>query len=495
MTQIDGTTLLTMADFGTKGFMTLEPNNSTQEEQISFSGITQNANGTATLTGVKTVLFVSPYTETSGLAKAHTGGSKAIVSNSSGFYNELTSKDDDETINGLYTFAQFPQKSGTTTPTIAAELASKAYVDSVAGGIAITNQILVSGTAGENLTTAYVVGKKLTDGKWYIVKANDTSTFNEFEIGTAQATATTGNTLNILVRGLDSRQTGLVAGTEYFATDSGGLVSSSFSATNLIFVGYGQSATSLLVHPRNIDIPLHSEKGALVGSSGTASTTNRYITQADVSSGSVAGKILRTVTTLGTVALPALSGISLKSTNIAGLFITGQTQGDIIVKNSTNGWTRVASSTGKVPIGTIVSPGIASQFVPKYSQVVATRAGDAASGSQTIAHLLGLTPRKVCIRAVKNISGTTTYLNSTSVGTFSGTTTRTVYTAGGPGDATAGTGNDSTNIVAIYDDLTGGAVKSQLATVAVDGTNVTLTWTKASTPNSNTISLLVETEA
>lgn len=102
--QIDGTTNLTMTDFGLIGYMTLEPNSGTQEEQISFSGISQNANGTATLSGVKTVLFVAPYTETSGLAKTHAGGTKAIVSNTAGFYNKLTGKSDDEIITGKWTF-------------------------------------------------------------------------------------------------------------------------------------------------------------------------------------------------------------------------------------------------------------------------------------------------------------------------------------------------------------------------------------------------------
>ena len=88
MTDIDGVAL-SMANFGTIGFGTLEPGNGTQEEQISFSGITQNSNGTATLTGVKTVLELSPYTQSVGLAKSHTGGSYFVVSNTSGFYNNL----------------------------------------------------------------------------------------------------------------------------------------------------------------------------------------------------------------------------------------------------------------------------------------------------------------------------------------------------------------------------------------------------------------------
>lgn len=102
MKTIDGV-LLTMADFGTKGFITIDPGAGTLEEQISFTGITQNANGTATLTGVKTVLCVSPYTETSGLAKEHSGGSTVAVAVTSGFLNTFTNKLNNETITGTWT--------------------------------------------------------------------------------------------------------------------------------------------------------------------------------------------------------------------------------------------------------------------------------------------------------------------------------------------------------------------------------------------------------
>ncbi len=102
-TGIDGA-LLTLTDFGTIGYGTLEPGNGELEEQISFTGVTQNTNGTATLTGVKTVLFVDPYTETSGLAKTHAGSTEFVISNTAGFYAKLTSKADDETITGKWTF-------------------------------------------------------------------------------------------------------------------------------------------------------------------------------------------------------------------------------------------------------------------------------------------------------------------------------------------------------------------------------------------------------
>lgn len=113
MTGIDGA-LLTMANFGgVQGFGTIEPGSGTQEEQIVFTGITQNSNGTATLTGVKSVLFITPYTQTSGLAKTHAGSTSFVISNTSGFYDALSGKANDETITGVWTFPSAdPSRAG-----------------------------------------------------------------------------------------------------------------------------------------------------------------------------------------------------------------------------------------------------------------------------------------------------------------------------------------------------------------------------------------------
>ncbi len=130
---IDGTAL-TMSDFGAKGFATLEPNSGTQEEQISFTGVTQNANGTATLTGVSNVLFISPYTETSGFTKTHAGGVKLVITNTAGFYNTFANRLDDETITAVWTFTQpnYPRMDNVFVfPTDPEQLVPKAYADSL----------------------------------------------------------------------------------------------------------------------------------------------------------------------------------------------------------------------------------------------------------------------------------------------------------------------------------------------------------------------------
>jgi hypothetical protein len=87
---IDGATTIVTADLGSYAFATIEPGNGTNEEAIIFTGVTQNANGTATLTGVSSIGFKQPYTVTTGLAKTHAGASKLVLSNDAAFYNNFT---------------------------------------------------------------------------------------------------------------------------------------------------------------------------------------------------------------------------------------------------------------------------------------------------------------------------------------------------------------------------------------------------------------------
>lgn len=136
MLQIDQVTPVTMADFGNKGFATIEPGNGTREEQVSFTSIVQNANGTATLSGVSTVLFAYPYTETSGTALSHPGGVTFVITNTSGFYNRFASTEDDQTIDGDWTFSAH-------SPTIPTEISSETHR---AASIEYVNAIAISGS-------------------------------------------------------------------------------------------------------------------------------------------------------------------------------------------------------------------------------------------------------------------------------------------------------------------------------------------------------------
>jgi len=300
-TQIDGTTI-TMTNIGTKGYMTLEPGNGTLEEQISFTGVTQNSNGTATLTGVSTVLFADPYTESSGLAKTHAGSTTAILSNTSGFYNQFIAKNDDAVITGQY---QFPPGgninapvSGTAyiTPTNDLEYASKHYVDTVA----------VQGAPVASPTT----------------------------LGIAKLSTAASVPANPIVVGTNDTR-----------------------------------------------VPTQTEADALAGTSGTPSSSNKYVTNADTSAtgsgstiprgtsgvldiswiptGTSANKVVELD---GSAKLPAVDGSQL--TNV-GVFTSGDTSKDSADASTTQ---NIAHGLGKVPkFVEIIALGVGQSSIPVFA--------------------------------------------------------------------------------------------------------------------------------
>lgn len=136
-------TEITMSDFGGDiGYATLEPGTSRQEF-ISFTGVTQSStDSTATLTGLTRGLSPNyPYTsDTANYAESHAAGSIIVISNPPQLYDNLTSRENKETINNEWTFNTpfvLPASSTpyfTSLPTISSstQLTTKDYVDGVA---------------------------------------------------------------------------------------------------------------------------------------------------------------------------------------------------------------------------------------------------------------------------------------------------------------------------------------------------------------------------
>ena len=113
---------------------------SDNSEFISFTGITQNVDGTATLTGVVRGLARSqPYTAQSVFQLPHAGQSIFILSDAPQVFNQFTAKENNETVSGNWdftgqvTFANFPitPSNPVATPTIAGiyKLTTNVYAD------------------------------------------------------------------------------------------------------------------------------------------------------------------------------------------------------------------------------------------------------------------------------------------------------------------------------------------------------------------------------
>ncbi len=235
-----------MVSFGTIGYGTIEPN-TTNEDSITFTGITQNSDGTATLTGVNSVLFISPFTPYSGLRTSHAGSVPFIITNTSAFTATYANKNNAETINQNWSV---PDPVGNT------DIANKEYVLSVVnGGTVTTSNVVVPGTAGATIASGNFVYLN-SDGTWYPTNATTSATVNNVQLGIAQGAGSAGLAITggVLIKGLDTKQTGLVAGTTYYLSNTPGAIGTSAGTFSKV-VGQGKTATTFYFDPEYTYIP------------------------------------------------------------------------------------------------------------------------------------------------------------------------------------------------------------------------------------------------
>lgn len=410
--------VLTMSDFGAEGYCTLEPD-STNAEAMTFTGVTANANGTYTLTGVKTALAKSPYTETSGLVRNHAGGTKIVITDSVAFWNTFGNKQNDETLIGRWGTGVAPLAGN--------DLVNKTYADglAIAGapdaststkGISKTSVAPVSATSpivvGQNdpkfveyyadtgAANAYVITPVISIGAY--------ATGQRFSFKSANANTTT-STLNI--NGLGAKTIKNSAGANLAANDilSGQIVVVEYDGTNFQML-------------------------------------------------SVTGNGVVDLVTAQTV-----GGVKAFSSSPTAPTPSGST--DVVIKSYVDG-NPITSKNG-----------------------ASSRAANTASGSQTIAHGLGRTPKLVQISARKALfnSGANQVIMDTSDGWYNGSITATVYNTANTRATheSLSTGTDTTNIIFISD-----ASGTQSATISVDATNITLTWTLGGSGTGDTINFI-----
>lgn len=100
---LDGTKL-TITDFGDTPTLTIDPKVFGIEEIESFTGITDNGDNTATLTGLsRNLVSKYPYT-TAGTGRTHGSGATVVFGNNPQLYGRLAAKENNETIPGNWTF-------------------------------------------------------------------------------------------------------------------------------------------------------------------------------------------------------------------------------------------------------------------------------------------------------------------------------------------------------------------------------------------------------
>ena len=113
-------------------------------------------------------------------------------------------------------------------------------------------------------------------------------------LGIAKGAGTKGNAITggVLLWGVDNAQSGLTTGDPQFASNTAGGISSSAGTTE-VSIGSAKSTTELYFYPRLNQQITENEQDALVGTSGTPSTSNKYVSNDDVTEAKTASKIPR----------------------------------------------------------------------------------------------------------------------------------------------------------------------------------------------------------
>lgn len=332
-------------------------------------------------------------------------------------------------INGDESLPNLLTYTSTSTPTQATDLVHKQYVLDVVNGGAVTfDQTVIEATAGATVASGNLVYMDEADGEWKLVDTDVSGSVTDVSMGIAQGAGTDGNGI------------------------SGGVLIQGIDKTTTYTAGQLYYATST---PGTLDTSAGSPQ-VLVGV-GDAEGNLIFIHRN--------GR-----TSVSTDELAALAGTS-GTPSASNKFVTDDdtTGTGAVVRESA-----VATTT--------------------YATGATTRAGNAASGDQTIAHGLSSTPDYVRV-TVTNGSNNDAFI--VSVGAYNGTTNS--YASGGKesSDTNGGsstqyaTSNGGTSYIANLEkpQLTS---DYQRATAAVDGTNITLSWTKGNNGVSGTMYIMWE---
>jgi len=421
-------------------YATIAPK-TTSSEFISFTGITQNGNGTATLTGVTRGLAKKyPFTASATFRLPHSGQTQFIISNPPQLYNEYVTLDNAETIVGLKTFTT------ATRPKLTTDTDSS------------TNEDLVS--VGQLNRTAFAGAPDATLTVKGIVEIATTA-----EIDADTATGSTGASIVARPDQLVLSKYGTRLPT---ANEKSALVGNNTD----IAVGTGNKYVT----------QTGLQKSAEVYAASTTGNDTYVVTLSPVPTSLVNGMTIRFKPDTANTGAATLNVNSLGALAIVTGLSTALVTGDIVANQVCE---VIYNSTGTV--WQLVNPASAVLIATAYTNGTTTKDAADASTTQNIAHGLGRIPKKVKIRAIGITGGASsgdlnTYISET---VYNGTTQSSVSLY----DLASGTaGQISTTFIL---DLSGSGTQSGVVTF--DATNIIITWTKTSSP-SGTYTLLWEAE-
>lgn len=487
--------LVEMADFGDLGYATMEPETD-QEENISFTGITQNADGSATLTGVtRGLMFKTPYTADNSLRNGHAGDTKLRITNSAPFYNQLAVKKNDETIEGEWTFpsteGERPKASSDTDTAVLeayttfGQLSRTAFAG-VNNASTTVKGIVEEATQAENDTRTTTGG---TGARLFInpgtLRATKYHDFASSVVGTDSYAITPTPAVTALADGdiyvfeVDVANTGAatlnVAALGAKAIKKNGsaaLETNDLAAGSIITVAYDlDSDTFMLQTP--VAKQQVSQSGTEIFALDVGATDTYAITLSPAPAAYTTGMVVYFGANTANTGAATLNVNGLGAKTIKKNFNSDLVTGDILAGQ----YVQVEYDGTNFQLMSPTSP-----ITPFKVGLTGTRAQDAASGTQTIAHGLGRVPKFVTIfGAVKPNSNN---LVATSQGFYDGTTQKSVYIEASGGGGTNALTPSVDSVAAVHLGIEGSGTQ-QVGTMSFDATNISIAWVKTGSPGTS----------
>lgn len=270
---------LSSSDFGTEAFATLRNAANTQIEFVEIDPTTIDSNAAITITkrglgydGTRVASTETKYNWSAFDTYVELGADAPAL------LAEYAALDGNNSFSGVNSFTQ---PVTVPTPVNDTDAANKGWVATVVNGGAITvSQVVISGTCGENVVAGNLLYLKAADGKWWKTDADTAATVNNVQLGIAQGSGTADGSITggVLIRGIDTNQSGGAAGSIGYASNTAGGISTSTGTVEKA-VGNYITASTLAFDPMYYYTPTASQKAAMTGTGGTVSSTNRFATE------------------------------------------------------------------------------------------------------------------------------------------------------------------------------------------------------------------------
>lgn len=242
---------LAMASFGEWGTIVIKQGE--VWELLRFTAIAQSSTDTsATLTIAsdgRSLLPTTPYTG-AATGQDFSAGAEVIVTNDPYIMSKFGNLENANTWNEIQTFATLPRTTAGD-PVDDNDLVRKAYVLAAVLGTLTTINLIIPGTAGENVVAGNGIYFDTTDNEWKKWDADTATTVQNVLLGIAQGTGSDGVAITggVLLQGVDTHQSGLVQGDVQYASNTAGGISTTPGTTETT-VGIAKSATELYFSPR-----------------------------------------------------------------------------------------------------------------------------------------------------------------------------------------------------------------------------------------------------